>query len=462
MKIAIDAGHGSNTPGKRTPPLKTGEQYREHYANVGVCVRLDNALRRCGFETLKVSWDDADGKNDANMPLAARQAMIRAAGCRICVSIHFNAYGDGTTFNSASGVCTYIHSNRASVGESRELAHIVQRYLIEGTAQKNRGVKESGFAMCNCTVMNVKASILCELAFMTNEYEAGLTTSSEFWDECAEEITKGICEYTGAEYVEYEASDDTPEGEDKHMKTVTGATANEKMMIKAIQKAAGAIVDGAIGTQTMSDIACAINADCFPLTLSIYGMPVIVAKDINVIASPKKGLKAYKNSMSGSFYAGGRPCSICISDGKVEQENACHAYQGYPESVIYKAGRITSIKRVKNVSELPKDTKWAVGGMGLLDYYAPEKEGFCKVHTGEDFSDVLRDTNHTVLGFKNGYLYLVYCKSMTAAQVNAFAKKLGLSYAVMLDGGHIAGINGGEAFARINTSITQYYVLQGI
>jgi len=41
MKIAIDAGHGSNTAGKRTPPfpydipeygVKKGEQFREHIA----------------------------------------------------------------------------------------------------------------------------------------------------------------------------------------------------------------------------------------------------------------------------------------------------------------------------------------------------------------------------------------------------------------------------------------------
>lgn len=218
MRIAIDAGHGSNTPGKRTPPLKrdvdidgdgqvdirAGEQYREHYASVGVCAMLDGALRRCGFETLKVSWDDADGKNDANMPLAARQAMIRAAGCRICVSVHFNAWGDGTVFNSASGVCTYIHSNRASVGESRELAERIQRNLAGGTAQRNRGVKEAGFAMCSCPATGTRAAILCELAFMTNEYEASLMTNADFWAEAAEEICRGICEYTGAEYREEE------------------------------------------------------------------------------------------------------------------------------------------------------------------------------------------------------------------------------------------------------------------
>lgn len=235
-------------------------------------------------------------------------------------------------------------------------------------------------------------------------------------------------------------------------------------MIKEIQAATGAVVDGDIGPQTMSDIACMLNAGCFPLTLKIYSMPVIIANDIVVAASPKAGLSAFTNSMNGGFYANAVPCSICVSDGVIKNSIACHGVQGYPESVMYKLEDGTvGLKRVTNASELPDGVEWAVGAMGLLDNYDPDAEGFCKVEsTGEDFSDVLRDTNHAALGYKNGYFYLVYCKSMTAAQVNAFAKTLGLELAIMLDGGHIAGINGTEDFAKINTSITQYYIVQGV
>jgi LysM repeat protein len=44
--------------------------------------------------------------------------------------------------------------------------------------------------------MKTKASILCELAFMTNEYEAlQLMANSRFWDECATEIANAIDRY---------------------------------------------------------------------------------------------------------------------------------------------------------------------------------------------------------------------------------------------------------------------------
>jgi hypothetical protein len=246
------------------------------------------------------------------------------------------------------------------------------------------------------------------------------------------------------------------------MNTVKGSTTSETKMIKGIQSSIGAVVDGQIGTQTMSDIACKINADCFPLTLSIYSMPVIIAKDIVVAASPNKGLSAFANSMNGGFYmmqaiGGGVPISICVSNGIVFRAASCHSADGYPESVLYKSGNEIGIVRVNNRSELPSNLSWAVGGMGLLDNYDPNAEGFVGA-----YSDVLRDTNHAMLGIKNDHIYMVYCTSMTAEQVNTFAKKLGLEKAIMLDGGHIAGINGEESFAKINTSITQYYMIQGI
>lgn len=254
--------------------------------------------------------------------------------------------------------------------------------------------------------------------------------------------------------------------EDDDTNTVKGSTTSETAMIKAVQSAIGAIADGEIGTQTMSDIAVKLGADCFPLTLQIYGMPVIIARNIIPFEAKGATVTAYNNVISGSFLSGTKPCSILVQDGIVRQKNACHyPYYGKPESVIYrlKTGEF-GIARVKTTDELPDNVRWAVGGLGLLGNYAPVTEGFTTLtyqNKVTDFSDVLRSANHTVLGVKNGYCYLVYCKAMTGFQVNAFAKKLGLEMAIMLDGGHVAAMNGAESFAKINTSQRQYYMIQG-
>lgn len=192
FKVAVDAGHGSNTAGKRTP-----DNYREHWINVCTASFCEQALRRCGIDVLRVAWDDNNAKDDEDVALSTRQKLIKANKCNVSVSFHANAYGNG--WNDAQGVETLI-SDKAP-GDSRALANIVQSYLIKGTSQKNRGVKTQSLAMCNCTSLGVKAAILCEIGFMTSKAEADLMKTDKFCKEQAEEVAHGICDYLGVKYI---------------------------------------------------------------------------------------------------------------------------------------------------------------------------------------------------------------------------------------------------------------------
>lgn len=195
FKIAVDAGHGNNTPGKRTP-----DGYREHWINVKCANYCNEALKRCGFKTLKVAWNDLNSKDDADIGLTKRQNMIKAAGCDISVSFHANASGTG--WNDANGAETLISDKDSAVGDSKKLAEAVQRRICEGTKQKNRGVKRQALSMCNCTKMGVKAAILIEIGFMTNRDEAELMKGEAFCKEQAEDVVKGICDYLNIKYIE--------------------------------------------------------------------------------------------------------------------------------------------------------------------------------------------------------------------------------------------------------------------
>ena len=233
------------------------------------------------------------------------------------------------------------------------------------------------------------------------------------------------------------------------MKDVVGSTSEEVRMIKAIQRSVGALENGWIGNQTLSDIAARLGANCFPLNVELYGQPAILARDIDPL---NLSGRLPENSISGSFSWQGAPCSILVRDGRVVRGMSCH--YPTPESVLYKtADGAVHIARVASASLLD-NVVWAVGGMGLLGNYNPAAEGFIRA-----FSDVLRKTNHTVLGYKGGMLYGVYCKNMTAQQVNALCRnKLKLEYAIMLDGGHVAAIH--AACSKINTNQRQYYAVR--
>ena len=191
-KVAIDAGHGSNTAGKRHP-----DGYREHYSNAYMAFYLEQILSKNGIETLKTSWDDAIVTDDSDVVLSTRQKQIKSFGADISVSIHANAYGDGKSYNSANGVETLYHSNSSYAADSKSLAQKIQTQLIKGTKQANRGIKTSNLAMCNCKTMGTKASVLVETAFMTNSTESALLKSDTFCRECAKEIAQGIFDYLG-------------------------------------------------------------------------------------------------------------------------------------------------------------------------------------------------------------------------------------------------------------------------
>ena len=235
------------------------------------------------------------------------------------------------------------------------------------------------------------------------------------------------------------------------MRDIKGSTSEEVRMIKAIQRSVGALDNGWIGNQTLSDIAARLGANCWPLNVELYGQPCILARDIDPL---NLSGRLPENSISGSFSWQGAPCSILVRGGKVVRGMSCH--YPTPESVLYKTrdGRV-HMARVSSADALTHSgVVWAVGGMGLLGNYNPAAEGF----TGA-YSDVLRKTNHTALGYKGGMLYGVYCRSMTAQQVNALCRdKLKLEYAVMLDGGHVAAIH--AAVSRINTNQRQYYAVR--
>lgn len=195
-KVAIDAGHGSYTAGKRTP-----DGYREHYANVVVANYLYDILKAnpSNFDIIRTGWDDENYKDDEDTSLKKRQTTIKNNNCSISISIHFNASGNGKSYNNASGIETFYHTT--SYSDSKRLAKCVQAELIKGTPQKNRGVKQGALAMCNCSAMGTKASILCELAFMTNLTEATLMQDKDFCKECAREIAQGLANYLNIDIV---------------------------------------------------------------------------------------------------------------------------------------------------------------------------------------------------------------------------------------------------------------------
>ena len=95
MKVLIDNGHGSNTPGKCSPDGRL----REYDYTREIAERLMMELRKNGIGAERIVKEEID------VPLAerCRRANEYKASEAILVSIHCNAAGNGSDWMSARG-----------------------------------------------------------------------------------------------------------------------------------------------------------------------------------------------------------------------------------------------------------------------------------------------------------------------------------------------------------------------
>lgn len=195
--IALDDGHGMETPGKRTPTLpdgltgETGARFmHENEFNRRVVYLTEQNLLRCGFDVVQLAPGDKD------VPLQDRSQAAIAAGVDLVISVHANALTG--KFGPQQGVSTHYYPTDQT---SKAYATLIQNYLIMGTIQRNRGIVASDFHMLRVPFRAGIPSILVECAFMDNEREAKLLLSESFRQEVADELAQAVCIIFGIGYV---------------------------------------------------------------------------------------------------------------------------------------------------------------------------------------------------------------------------------------------------------------------
>ena len=226
--IALDDGHGMNTPGKRTPPLtkdlyidgklvrKKGEVIKENEFNRAVVKYLAEALKRCGFDVLLVAPTDED------TPLSTRVSRANNANADAYVSKHYNALGSRWQ-TKAKGLVTIIHYNHQS--KTKVLANNVHEELWKLHSNHNctnYGVRTdtdiSGYSLY--VLRNTKMpAILTESGFMDNMTEAVDMLDTNFQQADAEATCKGICKALGVTYVKPNEEETTCKEKDVEVNT---------------------------------------------------------------------------------------------------------------------------------------------------------------------------------------------------------------------------------------------------
>ena len=190
FKIALDAGHGINTAGKRCMKSIDPNETREWWLNNRICDYIESRLKSYdGYELLRLD-DSDDGKED--VPLATRTNKANAWGATFYLSVHHNA---GINGGSGGGIVVYTHpqSSTASV-EWRDALYTA---LIQHTGLK--GNRSSPRLTENYHVLRESKmpAVLLELGFMDSKTDVPIILTDKYAQQCADAIVEVLVKRGG-------------------------------------------------------------------------------------------------------------------------------------------------------------------------------------------------------------------------------------------------------------------------
>ena len=187
-KIAIDAGHGINTPGKRTLKSLDQNETREWVLNSRVATALGTYLKSAGHEILRV--DDTDGSTDVS--LASRVQRANAWKADYYASIHHNAGINGGT---GGGTIVFVYPGTSGITTRTQEA--IYKYAVARAGLK--GNRADGTATADFYVLRETSmpASLTECGFMDSATDIQYILDPDWSRKIALGIAEGICEVFG-------------------------------------------------------------------------------------------------------------------------------------------------------------------------------------------------------------------------------------------------------------------------
>lgn len=188
FKIALDAGHYRNTPGKRCLKKLDPNETREWVLNDRVARYFAEAAQQYeGVELLRV--DDPTGKKDVS--LANRCKAANNWGADMYHSFHHNA---GINGGSGGGLVVYSYKNGTKGAEYRD--EIYNACIKAGGLKGNRAepIQAYGFYVLKHT--NAPA-VLTEYGFMDSKVDVPVILTESFAKKMGYATMEGIAKAAG-------------------------------------------------------------------------------------------------------------------------------------------------------------------------------------------------------------------------------------------------------------------------
>lgn len=181
VKIAIDAGHGLYTAGKRCMKKLDNNETREWFLNDRIADRLEQLLKSYNCDVLRV--DDTTGLTDVS--LANRVKKANNWGADIYISIHHNA---GIRGNSGGGTVVFHYGSNAERKTQAEKLYNTVVGLTGLVGNRASKVKKYGYYVLKNTKM---PAFLIENGFMDSSTDVPVILSQAH----AEKTAKGLLNF---------------------------------------------------------------------------------------------------------------------------------------------------------------------------------------------------------------------------------------------------------------------------
>lgn len=172
MKILLDAGHGVNTPGKRSPDGRL----REYAWAREIAERLENALKERGYDVERIVKEETD--TPINERVKRANAICNRLGSSnvLLISIHINAAAN-SGWHNARGWSAWVAPNASS--NSKRLAKCLYEAADKAGYRGNRSVPATKYWVGNYGIIrDTKCpAVLTENLFQDNMEDVDILMS---------------------------------------------------------------------------------------------------------------------------------------------------------------------------------------------------------------------------------------------------------------------------------------------
>jgi N-acetylmuramoyl-L-alanine amidase len=177
FKIALNAGHGKNTLGKRCLKKLDKNETREWILNSRICEKIEMKLKAYqGYNLIRL--DDPTGKKD--IPLKTRTNAANSFDADFYLSIHHNA---GVKGGSGGGLVAIVYTNAGK--KSVEWQAALYKEIIEKTDLRgNRSKPLQKQNLHECRESNAPC-VLLECGFMDSKTDVPIILTDKFADQVA-------------------------------------------------------------------------------------------------------------------------------------------------------------------------------------------------------------------------------------------------------------------------------------